>query len=285
MPPWIVSAIVSGVASTWERQFSAGRSLKHANVANLLKDIDKALRQTNKLLNTHRSILPASQYSIFKAEHRSFRLEFTDKQHSSETTGLTDRTSSVKLLEDVRTFRKTVIVASRQAVKASIPNFPDDEPIQEDPQTLSDAQETPLTEETTPIANIPTSHPGPSEASIPPSEVGPTENSSPASTSPRETSNQAPGAEFVECHGIAIAVAHTLRDPARNLYERMIYVRMDSGQYEIPDPEFHVLEPDQVVVDDRTLAEAFVLVGEFMRNPERFQRSDEETEIETTYLS
>ncbi|KAG9124821.1 hypothetical protein FRC07_010121 [Ceratobasidium sp. 392] len=304
MSAWTVSAIFANVSSVWGGDSHSYEALKSADVSVLLKEVDDILRHTSKLLKSHKNILPEDEYEGFKAQHRTYRWMFTDQYRSfDEVSTATDKAASQdhanKLLETVKNYRSTLLEASRQATFGSTPAFPDEEP-STDSQSLSNSQETraepPII---APVPVVPTppristpsqipsrspfrppSPPRISKISILPTNAGLLGKLRTANAFLAQTTAPAPEPEFIEGQGFAIAVVHIPQDLAQNLYERMVYVKIGDRQLHIPDPNLHVLEPHEVAVDDKALAAAFILVGEFMLNPEKFQKTIDELRME-----
>ncbi|KAG9096219.1 hypothetical protein FS749_008884 [Ceratobasidium sp. UAMH 11750] len=299
MFPWVVTALFSNVSTALKRSVDSHQDLESLDVSLLLKEIDKLLGSTSKLLKTHQTVLPDEEYESFQAQHRTYRWMFSDEERNLEKiNNATDRDAfqdrATQLLDDIKTYRDSLLEASRHAAVITAPAFPDEAPAPADTRPTLDAQPTPPIERTTPTVNIPTrpevqvlraspfrppSPPRTSRIAILPSSVGLMGKLRTANTflSPRV---QAPEPGFIERQGFAIAVAHILRDPTQNLYERLVSVKMGDQQLEIPDPKLHVLEPHQVTVDDKALAAAFILVGEFMLSPEKFQKTVEQLQRE-----
>ncbi|KAG8724771.1 hypothetical protein FRC09_014407 [Ceratobasidium sp. 395] len=229
---------------------------------------------------------------------KSFKLSREHQQQNLENiSDAADRAAAqdhaVKLLDTVKNYRSTVLEASRQATIASAPAFPDEEPELAASQVLSDTNDIPAPKPIPPRApDLPTplrtsaraspfrppSPPRISKISVLPTRLLGKLRTANAFLS--QSSAPAPEPDFIEGQNFAIAVVHIPRDLSRNLYERLIYVKMGDQQLQIPDLELHVLEPHEVVVNDATLADAFILVGEFMRNPEKFQKTIADLEME-----
>ncbi|KAG9123587.1 hypothetical protein FRC07_014638 [Ceratobasidium sp. 392] len=186
-----------------------------------------------------------------------------------------------------------------KAKRFATPAFPDEEP-ETDFQSHSDCKDIPQIEQTTTPAAlaVPTPPRVPTPSQLP-SRSSPFRPPSPPRISKisalpirllgklrtanaflSHTSVLVLEPDYIEGQGFAIAVVHIPRDPARNLYERLVYVKLGDRQLQIPDPDFHALEPHEVTVDDKTLAAAFILVGEFMLNPEKFQKTIGELQME-----
>ncbi|KAG8721095.1 hypothetical protein FRC09_008497 [Ceratobasidium sp. 395] len=300
MAPWIVSAIFTNVSSIWERNSRSYEDIKAADAGVLLKEIDNVLGHTSKLLQAHRDLLSDREFAGFKAQHRTYLLVFTDEQQkldkaSNATEKAESQDRAARLLNTVKAYRGTVFEASQKATQTPAPAFPDEERIPTDLTAPLDTQVTTSADQAAPPAlDIPThlqipTHVSPFRPSSPPriprisilpTNLGLMGKLGTAHTSLAQTNTSTPEPDFVEGQGFAIAVVHIPRDATRKLYERLVYVKMGERQFQIPDPTLHVLEPDQVTVDDKTLAAAFMLVGEFLLDPEKFQKSIEELEME-----
>ncbi|KAG8791259.1 hypothetical protein FRC12_009740 [Ceratobasidium sp. 428] len=265
MSPWTVSAIFANVSFIWGHNPRPSDDLKGVDVNGLLKEIDDILRHTNKLLKSHKYLLPDDQYADFIAQHRTFRWEFTDQQRrlddSSDPAAREEsQDHATRLLDTLKIYRTSLLEASRQATFGSAPAFPDEEPEPADCQTFAGEQATPAPGQPiaspaldTPVrprtpARLPSfrppSPPRISKISIQPTNVGLLGKLRTANAFLAPTSAPAPEPDFIEGQGFAIAVVHVPRDSAENLYQRLVYVKMGDRQLQIPGIPLVALKGD-----------------------------------------
>ncbi|KAG9098986.1 hypothetical protein FRC06_005776 [Ceratobasidium sp. 370] len=193
MPSWTISAIFTNVSSAWERSFSSYRNVQTIEASVLLNEIDQILRKTDTLLENHKTFFSPTEYENFKAQHTAFQWVLTDQErqygdvkdpklqhHRTPTQQLAEKEAcesrAIDLLENVKTYRSTLLEASRHARLETSPAFPDLEPIQTEPQTVAQAEQEALSapQITPPVVNLPVLPPAVSNfTSRPPSPRGP----------------------------------------------------------------------------------------------------------------
>ncbi|KAG9123585.1 hypothetical protein FRC07_014636 [Ceratobasidium sp. 392] len=303
MAPWIVSAIFGTLPSVWESNPRSYEDLKTVDTSILLKQIDDVLSQATKVLKPHKYVLPDVEYGVLQAQNRTYRLVLTDdigkfEQASTEAEKAECHARATRLLNTVKDYRSAVVEASRRATASDVPNFPDEEPETVDPPNLSDTPERSAVSTPTPTppqVSIPPSipacaspfrPPSPSKISritILPNNVGLMGRLRTANSVLSQVSqNSAPAVEpeFIEGNGLGFGVVHIPRDLSRKLYERVVFIKVNDIQLRIPHLKLLVLEPDEVVVNDKTLAEAALLVQDFLLHPEKYQKPIDELEME-----
>ncbi|KAG9123215.1 hypothetical protein FRC07_000088 [Ceratobasidium sp. 392] len=297
MSPWTISTVTANVSAAWERGFSwTGRG---KDAGTLLKEIDGILRNTDTLLEHHKPLFALDEYSSFKARHRTYYLKWSDElqQHDNINEEAVQRTRTPSeisadretsqarandLLKVVKIYRSTLIEASHKAIAGPAPAFPDEEPTSEDPPVVADSP-TPVPTQSQPAVAPPSRSSSPPR--VPKVSVLPTNVGLMGMLRTRIISSSQPAAQLtrqamIEGQGFAIAIAHILVDPERNLYRRMVSVKAGDRQVEIPDPDLHVLEADKVDIDEPTLTAICILVAKRMLDPDMFQKTIEELQGE-----
>ncbi|KAG8716782.1 hypothetical protein FRC08_008807 [Ceratobasidium sp. 394] len=282
MSTWNISAVFTNVTTAWERGFSSSRAIRHKDTSVLLKEIDELLRDSRDVLENHKRLFPSGEYESFKAQHRTYHWKLFDEKKLNEgsvetlndgsklqTDKEANRIRAAKLLETVRTYRTTLLEASRNVALGPPVAFPDEEPIPTDqPPTAHPRVLLPTPTERPPSRSIVITTPRPSsplrvsKITVLPTNaglMGMLRTRSP--TKSQTTTPETTGQTLVEGQGFAIAIAHIAADPEKNLYERLISVKIGDRQIQIPDTELYVLQPNELDVDEKKLADVFMLIG------------------------
>ncbi|KAG8719278.1 hypothetical protein FRC08_003228 [Ceratobasidium sp. 394] len=307
MSSWTFSAIYANLSSAWERNFNFYQNVETVEASDMLREIDEILRKTDTVRENHQTCLPPSQYENFKAQHSTLHWVLTDaerqygelkdpklQRHRTPAQLLAEQEACedhiANLLENVKTYRSTLLEASRHARLETSPAFPGIEPTQTELQSVAQAQpEAPsATQAVPPALTVPTlpqvtsftsrppSPPRAPSISILPTNVGLMGKLKTQLVSSFQNRAQPAGQTLLEASGFAVILAHIPVDPANNVYRRQISVKLDDQQVELCDPQLHVLEAGKVDVDDKTLAAVFMLVAQRMLEPETFQKTIEE---------
>ncbi|KAG9094029.1 hypothetical protein FRC06_011263 [Ceratobasidium sp. 370] len=306
MSVWNISAVFTNVTTAWERGFSSSRTIRRKDTVVLLKEIDELLRDSSDLLENHRRLFPPGEYESFKAQHRTYHWKLSDEKKRSEDINETplldpsklqadkeaNRTRAAQLLETVKTYRTNLLGASRNVAAGPRIAFPDEEPLPTDQAPIARTQTIPPipTEKAPPQpAMIPTPRPStPVRVStitvlpttgLPPDVglMGMLRTRSPIQS---QTAVGTTGQTLIEGQGFAIAIAHIAVEPDKNLYKRLISVKIGDRQMQIPDTELHVLESHELDVDEKKLAGVFMLVGRSLLELDDFQKTVEELQRE-----
>ncbi|KAG8736952.1 hypothetical protein FRC10_008689 [Ceratobasidium sp. 414] len=272
MSVWNISAVFTNVTTAWERGFSSPGTVRRKDTSVLLHEINELLQDTSKLLEHHGRLFPPGEYETFKAQHRSYHWRLSDEKKRSEDSDETlhqstsqfqaeketNRVRAAKLLETVKTYRTTLLVsnlalgssssrgalisivqeASRNVADGPHVAFPDEDPVPTD-QPPAHTQMTP---------------PGPTERTSPRPTVIPTRHPSSLGVSKITV--------LPTSQGFAIAIAHIPVDPEKDLYERLISVKIGDHQIQIPD--------------EKKLAGVFMLVGKSLLESDDLQKTVEE---------
>ncbi|KAG8716785.1 hypothetical protein FRC08_008810 [Ceratobasidium sp. 394] len=308
MSSWTISAIFANVSSAWDRNFSSNKKIQNIEPSVLLREIDEILRKATTLLENHKNIFSRSQYEIFKAQNSAFQWGLTDEerqygevmdpklqQHRTPAQVLAEKEACggrvADLLENVKTYRSTLLEASRHARLETTAAFPDLEPTRTEPQPVAQAQlEAPEATQvappalnppiplqaTTSLTSRPPSPSRPPSISISPTNVGLIGRLKMQLASSFQNRAQSAGQTLLEGPGFAVIVAHIPVDLANNVYRRQVSIQLGDQQLELCDPQLRELQAGKVDVDDETLAAVFTLIARRVLEPEMFQKTIEE---------
>ncbi|KAG8785309.1 hypothetical protein FRC12_017747 [Ceratobasidium sp. 428] len=280
MSSWGFSSIWTKASAAWERSFTSYQPVQTKSAAAFLREIDEILKDAKSLVKNHRDFLSPVEYAVFTSEHRTYhwscsnekRLrggaddDGTTKQDKTteqdETTEqddtlpkqafneLASQARIADLLKRVKTFHTKVVRASHKATIGKRPDFPDDEPARKEAQNTMDSA---THNSRTPRSCSPSQRPPSSSASAGFPIPGPSGSSS-SSNPTQGTPTLGEDSMVTVCHIPLGDIGREPSKPGRKFYMRIVYVKTGDDLFEFADEKPHELEPDQVDVDDRSLA-------------------------------